>query len=1174
MPVLVALSCAALGGGVSVQGCATFDATPPEVTHGTLGEEIYQVFCERMAAASDRSDVTGVRWKPVCEGRIDPPEGAPARLVALHENRARLVDALDRMLPEETTDELGRFLGALLPFFDTPEERLPRQTRRLADFLARLAADDDALDALERLGARQGYRPLRLGLGVTRPLLAYPEIDSFAALALETLLEGAAAEELTSLQSALALEMATLEPEPFDPTEESTLSVLRELMFTQDDRFAVGSQRWVVMRDRRGLALPLNGAIAAPFADQDRDGLADIDAFGRFIGVRGEQLELPTPFAVRTEMPTPRDPLGRALRPDGSRYYQYLDASRTMLAGTTAELAPWLDADTPTLLRMSRGLPLLLGGPRDATETFGSYALRYTSFDTDQGSLFDVVHALGEMMHRPGTDDALAVTEALLEEHEAEAAALVRAGRFMADQGDLYPDAQLTNPSNFWDDLIDLVVRISQRPGMFEAVMRSFSDPRSAELGGIYGGLMRYRDRVTYDASNPNGAPVGLPLDVTVDRTSLDTFDNESLFQRTLALIDGLNGVRVCNREGAVLNLRVLGIPIRYPFFGTARACELIDIDNVAEAYALAILGRYELELQSGFLNFIVDVADTLGIDVDRALEESSGIEGLTRRPTPQALNRLVFWGLADASGTASCTPAADGGTCNSTFAGQIFTPVLDRHGNSVIERHHGTIFAWEMPGFYEGMRPLLEVLHRPGYDRDAAGRYMFGELLGTLHRHWASPGNTQTCGERSSSASRCADGAPNFSEHSNARSYEEVIADGFVDAQLLDRVHELNLALEAIELRPGVDGVTALAAMAEDLVDPRRSAGLVDREGRSSVPVNDGSREVPVTPLYLVLEALNAMDRDLAADTDRRADWRLARHAIVEQFLGTQTVGGRERFENARARAILLTVLPFARERIAAHREAGDLVTWSTSLHSRFANTMRGPLAAALVRLLDAVNEDPDARQALTALLGYLVDEASDNDAFVATLHGAADALMVLEDDANIVPLMHALSEAMAPNVREVVAAGGALDTEGSSLRDTLGLVRDIQAVDDERTLRTLLRNAVQLPPAGDEITPLETIVDVIAEVNRVSPNEGASLRADDYRSVIGEVTGYMTDDRRGLERLTGVVQQRQCFPEQGRACDVEGASIDSEGLCYAGGRCVCALETGGALEWRCSAP
>ncbi|HJL20156.1 MAG TPA: hypothetical protein RMH99_31105 [Sandaracinaceae bacterium LLY-WYZ-13_1] len=1172
LPALVALVCAAVGGGVTSPGCAEFDTTPPAVEQGTLGEEIVQVFCERIAREANPDDVSGARWKPVCEGREAPPADAPPRLVALMANRERLAEALDRTLPAEMSDDLGLFLNELLPFFDRPDERLPTQTRRLADFLNRLSADDEAVGALERFGTRRGYRPLRLALGVTRPTLAYPEFDSFAELALATLLDGAAAEEFTALQRALALEMATMEAEPEAPDERTTLAVTRELMFRQDELFATSpAPQWVLLRDERGLALPArpDGALASPFVDMDADGLADVDSLGRFVDAGGTVLDVPAPFRIQDESGVPRDPSGRAIRSDGSRYYRYIDANRTMLAGVTAEMAPWFDPDDPTLMQMSRGLPVLLGPGMETSETYGSHTLRYRTFDTQNGPMFDAVAALGEMLHRPETEDALLVAEALLRDHESQTAGVLRSARFLANESDRHPEARLTQPNILWDDLIALVVSMAQQPGMLEAVLRSFSDERSARLGATYASFMRNKDRVTYDPDSINGEPLGLPLDEPVDRSMPDTFDNESMFQRTLALIDGLNGVRVCNRDGAVLNIRVLGIPIRYPLFGTADACELIDIQNVAEAYALSILGEYELELQSGFLSAIVGLADALGIDVDAALEEASGIDGLTRHPTPQALNRLVFWGLSDPSGVRSCTPDGDGGDCNSTFAGQIFDPVNDRHGNPVIERYHGTIFAWEAPGFYDGMAPLLEVLHRPEYIDDEDGDYVFGELLSTLHQHWASPESTQTCGP-----DECSPGEPNFSYQSNARSYEELVAAGFAEGALTERLQPMNVALESIEVRPGTDGVAALAAAAEVMVDPRLNEGLTDRHGRSSTTVNDGSREVSMTPLYMLLDALRAMDDAWAAEPDRRAEFLVARHAMAEQFLGTETLGEGFRMRNQRAHAILLTALPFVRDRIAEHRADGDLLEWATGLDEDMADAMREPLMSALIHFLDAVNEDPESRTALAELLGYLVSEASDNDAFASTLYGLADALMILEDDRNIVPLMNALSEGMAPNVRDVVAGTEReLDLEGSAVRDALDLVRDIQEVDDERTLRVILQNAVALPDSGDPVTPLETIIDVIAEVNRATPDEGGSLRADDYRSVFGEVTDFMLDEEHGLERLNLVVQNRQCFPEQGLACPAADMQMESSGLCYEGATCTCS-EVGETLQWRCARP
>lgn len=1168
------LACAAVL-SVSAPGCHEFDTTPVEVEHGTLGEEIVQVFCERMAREANPTDASGARWKPVCSGAEAPPADAPPRLVALMQNRDRLAGALDATLPEGLHDDLGLFLGELLPFFDEPEERLPTSTRRLAEFLDRLSRDDDALAAMERIGARQGYRPLRYALGVARPALAYPELDDFTGVAIETLLDGPAREPFLDLLRALALEMATLEPSADEPGP-STLELTRRLMFSESDAFQAGDPTWVVRRDLRGVALPDDqggGVVPSPFADVNGDGLADIDARGRFIDASGSLLDVPSPFRLRAESGVPRDDAGRALRADTTRYYGYFDANRTMLGGVTAEIAPWLDPASPSLMQMSRGLPVLLGPEVMLSEGYGSFDLLYTGFNTQDGPMLDAVAAMGELIYRDSTQDALTVTEALLRDHESDTAGLIRAAREMAIRGDSYPNAQLTENSILWDDLIALIVRIAGEPGMLEAILRSFSDERSASLGTVYGAFMRNRDRVTYDPGAWNSPPVGLPLDDAVDHGTPDTFDNESLFQRTLGLIDGLNGVQVCNRDGAVLNIRVelgpLSVPLRWPLFGTAGECEIIRIDNVAEAYARSILGTYELELQSGFLSALVTVAGALGVDVDGALEATFQIDGLTQMPTPQALNRLVFWGLSDDSGMRSCIPDDNGGNCNSPAAGQIFTPVIDRHGNDVIARYHGTIFAWESPGFYEGMTPLLQVLHTPGYTYDFEGNYYFGDLLGTLHQHWGSTGSTETCGP-----GMCAPGDPNFSYQSNARSYEPLLADGFADAELVARLQRVNVALETIEVRPGVDGVAALAVAAEDMIDPANNPGFIDRRGQSMATVNDGSRQVPMTPLYMLLDALAAMDTAWEAEPERRLEFLAARRAIADQMLATDTLGADFRMGNPRFRAMLLEILPFLRERVDFHRGQGDLLEWSTGLDERLGDQMREPLMAALVRFLDAVNEDPEARRALSQLMAYLLTVAEESDGFETMLYALAEGLMLLEDDENIIPLMRAMSGGMAPNVDEAIAGTEAgVDVEGSAVYDALDLLRDIQEIDDGRVLRQILQSAVALPASGDEITPLETIVDVIAEVNRATPNEGTPLLAPDYREVIGQAIDFVRDEDHGLERLNAVVQERSCFPERGLTCPEAGVERESAGSCYVGATCVCS-EQGGELRWDCAAP
>ena len=1110
----------------------------------SLGAEIYRIFCKRIAASELPTDVTGRQSRALCAGEEGPELAPTPRLRAMAENRDRLVDALDRTLPEPLEDDLDAFMVQLVPFYDPPDERLPSQTRALAELLARIAEDDEAVGALERVSTRVGYRPLRLALGVTRPFLSYPRVTELTQTALATVDDGGSASaEWDALLRALALELATSEEEPTLPGEESTLAIGRELLLRTNPAFGDGTALFLTQRDRRGIVLPAGGTVVAPFVDMNGDGLADVDPLGRFVGEAGGLLELPAPFRVLGETGIARDPSGRALREtDRTPIFATVDVDATLLAGVTRESVGWLDPERPTLLNLAQGLSLLLGPEAERTETLGAIDVRYDGYDTAQGPLFDLVHGVGHVIDDAEVDDTLALTEILLRDHEHELAGVIEAGLFGDAVADADTRAALAENSELWDDVIQVGELIAQEPGLMEALLRALADPRSKRLGTIYAEMMRHRDAVGWDPADTNRPMRDQVWDEPVDHDAADTPENESLFQRSIAVIHDLDGVRVCNKDGARLRLRVIGLSITYPLFGGSfDECELIEIENVAEAYALAIAGRYELELKDGFLNALVDFGDRVGLSVDAILEESSGIDGLTRRPTPEALNRLVFLREGNA------------------FLEDLFDPIPQRDGVIITERHDPIVFAWErafhfcgdelypagsapcaapeVVTFYQAMTPLLEAFD--SFDRRTEGRFLFARLITALHTHWPSARATATQDDDPA--------APLFAHHDDGRSYEPIVASLFGDCgyagdrrcnpalggKLISRLHELTLQLDSVELRPGVDGLDVLAAAGEKLIDPARNAGLANRRGIDTTFTNDRTREIPYSPLLLLLDSLNGFDEAFEPAPDRLTRWRDARGAIVDQLLTVRERGGRRELANRRAHALTQTLVPFVRERVASHRADGDLEEWSLSLAPRLETTLGSAVGSSALRFLEAVDRDEGAKEELSGLIQYLMNDASDNDAFDNTLLATADLLQLLDDELNLVPLLNVLSEGLAPGVRERVAAGGTIDPstlslDGSTLDETVKLLRAIVDVDDRRTLAAVLRNVVALPEGGDGETPLETVVDVIAEVNRAEPGLGTSLRAEDHRSVLGHVDEFLTDPDRGLERIYRVVQNR----------------------------------------------
>ncbi len=815
--------------------------------------------------------------------------------------------------------------------------------------------------------------------------------------------------------------------------------------------------------------------------------------------------------------------------------------SRTALAGVARDSGDLFDPDAPAALDLASGIPALLGPVAERTETMGSLEYTYQGFDTSQSPMLDLVDAGSALLGRDETDDVLAAFEVVTRDHESEVAALIDAGLYGDAVGEATPSASIPEDSELWDDLIQVAIWMAQEPGLLEATLRALADPQSKRLGQIYAEMMTYSDDVGYDPSDINRPMRDQLWSRTVDHGAPESADNTSLFQQSIAVIHDLDGVRLCNKEGARLGitLPLLGYT-RLP--GSFAECELLEIDNVAETYAQAIVGRAEIRIKPAFLNGILELGGAIGLGADEVLESESGIDGLTTSPTPEALNRLVF-------------------APRNQFLTDLIDPPQTRDGANVEDRHEPITFAWERsfrfcgdslvePGtpcsdpeevtFYEAMGPLIRAFDT--FDRRTEGRYLFGRLISAIFVHWPSADDPMTQGTDPAGAF--------FANQENGRSYEPVVAALFADCQgpvggvgscndreagqLIQRLHDLLVVLDGIEVRPGVDGIDSLAVASETLVDPARNEGLTDRRGRTESTTNGGSRTVGMTPLLALLDALGAIDDAWAANPDRHARHLEGRSRMVDVLLSIEESGGEHQFAKRRIPPLLEILIPFLRDRIAFHRDAGDLEEWSRGIADRVETSIGSATGAAMINLVDALREDDAATDELSGLVRYLMDEEAGADAFDNTMVATADLMQLLEDDTNLDPLFNALSTGVSPDARTVAEAGGSVDggalsSEGSALDETLALMREIVDVDERETLPVLLRNLVSLPPETGGETPLEIIIDVVAEVNRARPGDGTPMLADDHAEVLGTAHEYLTDEYRGLERMWDVVQNRQ---------------------------------------------
>jgi hypothetical protein len=280
-----------------------------------------------------------------------------------------------------------------------------------------------------------------------------------------------------------------------------------------------------------------------------------------------------------------------------------------------------------------------------------------------------------------------------------------------------------------------------------------------------------------------------------------------------------------------------------------------------------------------------------------------------------------------------------------------------------------------------------------------------------------------------------------------------------------------------------------------------------------------------------------------------------------VDQFLTVKGTGASSSFANASVPAILPVLVDALREQIVAHCPASfsppyPACGWvRTELLGNMQASMEGPTFGALMGLGDAIRQDQSARTSLEALLTYLLSpsvspvssssggDAGVNDDALATLLGSTDDLIqVLHDDTNLVPFYHVAAEAARSSVLDsqgnVVQKGATQATMDLLLRLTGRAYGEPasgapfedcgQEIDPNQVMTTVLENLVT-PMSGSLAgqTPLEVIIDSIADVNRAAPTSGAKLAGGDYLTIAENISEFMESPTSGLEQFYAILRE-----------------------------------------------
>ena len=61
----------------------------------------------------------------------------------------------------------------------------------------------------------------------------------------------------------------------------------------------------------------------------------------------------------------------------------------------------------------------------------------------------------------------------------------------------------------------------------------------------------------------------------------------------------------------------------------------------------------------------------------------------------------------------------------------------------------------------------------------------------------------------------------------------------------------------------------------------------------------------------------------------------------------------------------------------------------------------------------------------------------------------------------------------------------------------------------------------------SADELTPLDTLMSAVADVNRGNPSLTTKLDGNDYGNIANEMSEFCLDPTRGLEQFYAVINQ-----------------------------------------------
>lgn len=678
--------------GCGGEDAATAQVAPTGPPH--LGEAVYLALCSRMATASDPGDVSGARSQALCAKGEAPDWALGAPLQALHEERPRLIAAIDAAIAPDVQPLLQGMLESLLPLHD--DGTIRQGVDSAARTLLHLSNDANVMVGLGRLSGRQGYVVAHGSLA--RAALAGPEATE---LAFAVARVAARHPEPWAILADGAHVALTEHSRELCLTAKTVLQALNEPLLQQaENGNAALAPMCLVRRDARGLAVVDDGKpVSAPFVDLDHDGLADVDALGRFVDVLGRPLEgLPTPFARGgTAYDLGRTVYAPALRSDGTPWWSYLAPGASNLQQLLSAAAAYVPESWSSTNQAADGESARQGGEAGQAPNRGA-ALRLA---LDAG-----LQWAGAL--RPYRQPLAQQSLIVLDQHPER---VVRAIELLAERPKLtfasthsaplipgHAATALLKSVEIW------LAQLASEPGLLEDVLGALAQPTTPALAFELGQQMLHSDHFDLDPDDINGPALGAWRTPTEPGATASTFD------------------RLVHLVAATVHQPMCSAALEDPMPEYA-PCALFEVPDVSVFYAESLAGRARLTLRIQADDFFFpdqfegakddhpgksEMEAFTGIDgfrhVLRPQQDDSASNHLTFDVAPQAASRLMF-ALHDPR-----VPADSAFGQTRTAVAQVTPRLRTPAGVPFDEAFGGTLFAWETEPFLRGIRPLAQA--------------------------------------------------------------------------------------------------------------------------------------------------------------------------------------------------------------------------------------------------------------------------------------------------------------------------------------------------------------------------------------------------------------------------------------------------------------------------------